>query len=82
MSSTLFPDRKPRSPEKTPEELISQIQNNPGILQETLREVKQYGPQKAFYNKCREMGIDPDIILTPLKENRGGILQTLSKLFR
>ena len=82
MSSTLFPDRKPSSPEKTPEDLIEQIQNNPGILQEALREVKQYGPQKAFYNKCREMGIDPDMILTPLKENRGGILQALSKLFR
>lgn len=81
MSSTLFPDRKPRSPEKTPEELISQIQNNPGILQEALREVKQYGPQKAFYNKCREMGIDPDIILTPIKEHKTEILQLLKKLF-
>lgn len=82
MSSTLFPNKKPSSPEKSPEELVTRIKNNPDILQEALREVKQYGPQKAFYNKCHEMGIDPDMILSPLKENKNGILQAMMNLFR
>lgn len=52
-----------------PQMLLQQMMTQNPMLAQVMQTVRQYGgdPQKAFYDKAREAGIDPNVILNQLR---------------